>query len=238
MIRVFLTTFILCSGIAMASAQSAPPDTNASATTIQGLHFDPATGQFTEVPPPVGGWQGLAKLLKKATPSVNTAVPLTPAQISQRVATLIDNGQAQDALTIIQQQESAREQATTLGEDVQLMYQKGRALAALGQHQQATDLWTSMTQTYPELPEPWNALAIEYTREGHLEMARDALNMALVSDPNFAPALENLGHVQMALAQQSFARAKALEGATTTRPTADTQPDASPSGLPPGAATR
>ncbi len=226
MIRVFLTTLILCTGLAVAPAQSAPPDTNASVTTIQGLAFDPSTGEFTEAPAPEGGWQGLANLLKKATPSVNTAVPLTPAQISQRVATLIDNGKAQDALKIIQQRESARKEAGTLGEDVQLMFQKGRALVALGQHKQATALWLSMTQTYPELPEPWNALAIEYTREGHLELARNALDMALVSDPNFAPALENLGHVQMALAQQSFARAKAMQGKTASQPAAGTPPDA------------
>jgi tetratricopeptide (TPR) repeat protein len=138
--------------------------------------------------------------------------------VTDRIAAMIDAGHPGDALTVIQEREAARAQAETIGEDVQLQYQKARAMAALGRHDEAMALWRSMTENYPELPEPWNALAIEYASQGRLSMARDALNMALASDPTFAPALENLGHVQMALAQQSFARAKALQAQPAPQP--------------------
>jgi len=218
--RVFLTILTLCASLAAGAAQGAPHDTNASETTIQGLTFDPATGEFTQAQPPDGGWQAFADLLQKITPSVNTGIPLTPSQVTDHIAALTDAGQAQDALDLIQERESARTQSNPIGTDVQLQYQKARALAALGRHGQAMALWQAMTENYPELPEPWNALAVEYARQGKLLMARDALNMALTSDPAFAPALENLGHVQMALAQESFARARAAQGQPAAQPDA------------------
>jgi len=217
-IRVFLTALTLCAGLIVAPAHGASRDTNASATTIQGLTFDPVTGEFTDALPPVGGWQAFARLLEKITPSVNTGIPLSASQVTDRIAAMIDAGHPGDALKVIQEREAARTQAETIGEDVQLQYQKARAMAALGRHDEAMALWRSMTENYPELPEPWNALAIEYASQGRLSMARDALNMALASDPTFAPALENLGHVQMALAQQSFARAKALQAQPAPQP--------------------
>lgn len=226
MIRVFLILLACYAGLAAGPAQGASPDTNASTTTIQGLTFDPANGEFTQAETPDGGWQAFADLLQKITPSVNTGIPLTPSQITNRISALIDSGHAQDALDLIQLRESARAAADTIGTDVQLEYQKARALAALGRHDQAQALWQSMTENYPELPEPWNALAVEYARRGQLQMARDALNMALVSDPTFAPALENLGYVQMALAQESFAKARAIQPAAS-RPAAPTPAPAS-----------
>ncbi|MGB6008617.1 tetratricopeptide repeat protein [Castellaniella sp.] len=216
MTRVFLTILTACVGLIAGPAQAASHDTNASATTIQGLTFDPATGEFTQAETPDGGWQAFANVLKKITPSVNTGIPLTPSQVTDHIAAMISDGHAQDALDVIQKQASARAATDPVGTDVQLEYQKARALAALGRHDQATALWQSMTENYPELPEPWNALAVEYASRGKLLMARDALNMALTSDPAFAPALENLGHVQMALAQESFARARAAQPAPAT----------------------
>ena len=194
----------LAAGPAFAASTGAGTDTG-----LPSLNYDPATGEFTEAPPPERGWQAFADLLKKAEPSVNTAIPLTPAQIAEHVAALIDAGRADEALDIIAKQQAARDDIATPGTDVQLRYQQGRALVALGRHDDAMAVWRQMTTDYPELPEPWNALAIEYARRGQLQLARDALDMALVSDPSFAAALENLGHVQMRLAQESFARARA-----------------------------
>jgi len=193
--------------VLFAQGTVAPPD-----GPVGGLNYDPQTGAFTPVQPPDGGWQGLARLLQRAAPATDTSVPLSAAQFSAHVARLIDQGQAGEALELIQLRRQGLDRQQAIGTDVQLRYQQGRALAALGQHQQAQDIWQQMTIDYPELPEPWNALAIEYVREGALLRAREALDMALVSDPDFAPALENLGHVQMQLAQDAFARARAADG--------------------------
>ncbi|CAM3772994.1 Tetratricopeptide (TPR) repeat protein OS=Castellaniella defragrans OX=75697 GN=HNR28_002526 PE=4 SV=1 [Castellaniella denitrificans] len=223
MTRPFLPVLALCACLAAGPALAASPGAGADAGPSS-LNYNPETGAFTEVPPPERGWQAFADLLKKATPSVDTAIPLTPAQIADHVAALIDAGRAEEALDIIAKRQAARDESVTPGTDVQLRYQQGRALAALGRHDEAMTVWRQMTTDYPELPEPWNALAIEYARRGQLQLARDALDMALVSDPSFAPALENLGHVQMRLARESFDRARAA-GASPA-------PAAAPAGQP------
>jgi tetratricopeptide (TPR) repeat protein len=206
---------VLVAGPALAASTGA--DTGPAS-----LNYDPDTGAFTRPEKPDGGWQAFADLLKKAEPSVDTAVPLSPAEVSAHVAALIDAGRAEEALDIIAKQRAARDAVATPGVDVQLRYQQGRALTALDRHDEAMAVWRQMTTDYPELPEPWNALAIEYARQGQLQLARDALDMALVSDPNFAPALENLGHVQMRLAQQSFDRARGGKPAPAVAAPADT----------------
>ncbi|KAB0609671.1 tetratricopeptide repeat protein [Castellaniella defragrans] len=227
MTRPFLPVLALCACLAAGPSIAASSGAGAGPSS---LNYNPETGAFTEPLPPERGWQAFAELLKKAAPSVDTAIPLTPAQVAGHVAALIDAGRAAEALDIIGKQQAARDAAAVPGADVQLRYQQGRALAALGRHDEAMAVWRQMTTDYPELPEPWNALAIEYARRGQLQLARDALDMALVSDPSFAPALENLGHVQMRMAQESFDRARAAGAspAPAAAPAGQAAPAAAP----------
>lgn len=206
MTRKFIT--ILSLGLATTILAACAGNQNNSVTNIGGLDFDTQTGAFSDPEPAEGGWQAFADILKKAEPSVNTAIPLTPSELAQRVAKLIDDGQANDALAIIEKQQEIRDRIDNIGLDVQLQYQKARAYAALGDHDTAMGIWQTMTQDYPELPEPWNALAIEYARNGQLDLAQLALENALATDPDFKPALENLGHIQMKSAEQYFKKAK------------------------------
>ncbi|MGA0583333.1 MAG: tetratricopeptide repeat protein [Castellaniella sp.] len=226
MTRPFLPLLALCACLMAGPALAASPDGGAKAG-LPNLNYNPETGAFTEAPPPERGWQAFADLLKKAEPSADTAIPLTAAQLAEHVSALIDAGRAEEALAIIAKRQATRDESVTPGTDVQLRYLQGRALETLGRHDEAMAVWRQMTTDYPELPEPWNALAIEYARQGQLQLAREALDMALVSDPSFAPALENLGHVQMRLAQESFDRARAAGASTapaSARPAHDKTP--------------
>ena len=159
---------------------------------------------FNDPQPVEGGWKGLARLLEALTPSVDTSLPLTSAQITSRISSMLTQGRNQEALEAIEKRAAQLKNEGTLGTDVQLMFLHGRALAALGRHNEAISVYLDMTTRYPELPEPWNNLASEYVRQGKLEMARDALQMALTADPGYATARANLGEVQLMLAQQSF----------------------------------
>ena len=208
MTRPSLPVLALCACLAAGPALAATPGADTGAG-VPHLNYDADTGAFTEPPPPDGGWQAFADLLEKISPATDTAVPLTAAQLAEHVSALIDAGRADEALDIIAKQQSGRDASVTPGVDVQMRYLQGRALVALGRHDDAMAVWRQMTTDYPELPEPWNALAIEYARQGQLQRARDALDMALVSDPDFAPALENLGRVQLRLAQETLKRARA-----------------------------
>ncbi|SHI22733.1 TPR repeat-containing protein [Pollutimonas bauzanensis] len=165
---------------------------------------------FHDARPEEGGWKGLARLLEALTPSVDTELPLTASQITARISAMLDEGKNQAALEVIEKRAAQLEARGGLGTDVQLMFLRGRALAALGRHDEAIELYLKMTTLYPELPEPWNNLAAEYVKQGKLEMAQDALTMALAASPNYGAARANMGQVQLMLARQSFEGAAQL----------------------------
>ncbi|NYT65892.1 hypothetical protein H0A58_07900 [Alcaligenaceae bacterium] len=136
------------------------------------------------------------------SPSIDTSIPLSPAQITDRISTLLDQGSNQEALEIIEKRERQLEGQIAPGSDVQLLFLHARALAALNRQNDAIALYQKMTVLYPELPEPWNNLASEYVKQGKLDMARDALTMALTADPHYSTARSNLSQVLQLQAQQ------------------------------------
>jgi len=151
------------------------------------------------------GWKGLARLLEALEPKVDTSIPLTPSQITDRISRMLDQGRAADALEVIEKRKAQYANAPDpLGNDVQLMFLNARALAALQRHDEAIAIYRDMTARYPELPEPWNNLAAEYVKTGRLEMARQALDMALQANPDYRDARSNMGRVQLLLAEESF----------------------------------
>lgn len=162
---------------------------------------------FNDPPAPEGGWDALANVLNNLAPSADTSLPPSPSDITRRLQAMIDAGRFQEALDIIGRREAQRMNEGAIGTDVQLMFQKGRALSGLGRQAQAIDIFHQMTTSYPELPEPWNNLAVEYARQGRLAMAADALRMALMAHPGYLPAQQNLGHIQLLMARETLAEA-------------------------------
>lgn len=175
----------------------------------------PGEKLFDDLPPREGGWKGLANVLEALSPGVDTSIPLTPSQVTDRIAAMMDNGQYAEALDIIERRAAQREAEMALGSDVQLLFLRGRALAGLGRHDEAIEHYLNMTALYPELPEPWNNLAVEYVKQGKLDMAYDALQMALAANPHYATARANLGWVQLMQARQSFKDAQGVPGASS-----------------------
>ena len=195
------------------AAQSRQFNTQAQCVTVQLSHSGSETARdklFVDVPQKEGGWKGLARLLEAITPSIDTDIPLTASQITGRIASMLNSGENQAALDSIEKRISQRKARGEIGSDVQLMFLHGRALAALGRDDEAIKIYLDMTTHYPELPEPWNNLAAEYTKQGLLDLAHDALNMALTANPDYPAAQANMGRVQLMLAQQSFDRAAVL----------------------------
>lgn len=166
---------------------------------------------FLAPEPPEKGWQGLARVLKKLEPSTDTRLPLSASQITQRIKTLLDNGQTDDALQAIEKRKQQLAQTDNIGEDVQLSFLEGRALVLTENYSQALKHYRHMTTRFPELPEPWNNLAIEHARQGNLDEAEQALLTALYSDPDYGQAHLNLGLVRLMQAEQAFAKADRLQ---------------------------
>lgn len=201
------------------TTQDGPHSTRDLPVLLQG---ERGASLFNDPPPPEGGWEGLARVLDALTPSIDTSIPLTPSQITDRIERMITQGQYDEALRVIAERKAQREAQNAMGADVQLLFLEARALGAAGRHNEAITVYRDMTVQYPELPEPWNNLASEYVRQGKLEMAEQALQTALATNPRYATARLNLGVVQLMLAKQSFdlaARQGASEAAALSSKT-------------------
>jgi Flp pilus assembly protein TadD len=95
--------------------------------------------------------------------------------------------------------------------DPQMRFIKGVVLTEMGQTADAMSLFTTLTQDYPELPEPYNNLAVLQAAQNQFEQARTSLEMAIRTNPSYATAHENLGDVYLQLASQSYTKALKLE---------------------------
>src|SRR3569832_2269358 len=102
--------------------------------------------------------------------------------------------------------------------DPQMRFLRGVVLAETGKRTQAIDAYTQLTQEYPELPEPYNNLAVLYAQQNEYDKAREALQGAVRANPDYATAHENLGDVYAKLAGQSYAKAQQIDPANTTAP--------------------
>ena len=85
-----------------------------------------------------------------------------------------------------------------------LRFLKAVMLGDSGRHAEAIALFEGLTQDYPELPEPYNNLAVLQAAAGRLDLARNLLDSALRHDPGYRTAHENLGDVLVQLAQRAY----------------------------------
>ena len=97
--------------------------------------------------------------------------------------------------------------------DPQLRFLRGVAQADSGKPGDAITTFTKLTEEYPELPEPYNNLAVLYASQNQLDKARTALEMAIRTNPSYATAHENLGDIYAKLASQAYNKALQLDAA-------------------------
>jgi Flp pilus assembly protein TadD len=91
--------------------------------------------------------------------------------------------------------------------DVQLRFLKGVIQRDSGRPEEAIATFTQLTEEHPELPEPYNNLAVIYASQSQFDKARAALEMAIRTNPSYATAHENLGDVYAKLASQAYTKA-------------------------------
>ena len=100
--------------------------------------------------------------------------------------------------------------------DPQMRFLRALILQDGGQRDDAIASYVALTQDYPELPEPYNNVAVLYAGRGDFEKARDALEMATRNSRSYATAHENLGDVYARLAEKSYRQALQLDAGNTT----------------------
>lgn len=92
--------------------------------------------------------------------------------------------------------------------DAQMRFLRGVMLAESHRTDEAVTVFRSLTEDFPELPEPYNNLAVIYAERGQYDQARDALETAVRNNPRYATAQENLGDVYIQLAREAYTRAQ------------------------------
>jgi Flp pilus assembly protein TadD len=136
----------------------------------------------------------------------NFGSPLAPyIDDYTKVTKLVSTKQFEEALA------KAEAYLESKPKDPQMRFIKGVILTDTGKSAEAINLFVTLTQDYPELPEPYNNLAVLYAANNQFEQARASLEMAIRTNPSYATAHENLGDVYVKLASQSYSKALQLE---------------------------
>ncbi len=121
------------------------------------------------------------------------------------ITQLLRAGKAGEALAKADQRLAANPR------DPQLRFLRGVAQSDSGKPTDAIATFTKLTEEYPELPEPYNNLAVLYANQNQLDKARTALEMAIRTNPSYATAHENLGDIYAKLASQAYNKALQLD---------------------------
>ncbi len=142
-----------------------------------------------------------------ATPLIAQGDELQDAQ------QLLKQGQVDRALERVDQY------LKTKPKDARGRFLRGILLTEQNKPTEAIRVFTELTQDYPELPEPYNNLAVLHASQGQYDKARAALEMAIRTHPSYATAHENLGDIYAKMASQAYDKAlqldKANQGAQT-----------------------
>lgn len=100
--------------------------------------------------------------------------------------------------------------------DAQMRFLKGIILTEQNKSSEAITVFSKLTDDFPELPEPYNNLAVLYASNGQYVKASAALEMAIRTNPTYGTAHENLGDVYAKLASQSYDKALQLDSGNST----------------------
>ena len=95
--------------------------------------------------------------------------------------------------------------------DAQMRFQKGLILTEQNKTADAIGIFSSLAEEYPDLPEPYNNLAVLYASQGQYDKAKGALEAAIRTHPSYATAHENLGDVYAKMASQAYGKALQLD---------------------------
>ena len=115
-----------------------------------------------------------------------------------KISTALRKGDKNGALKI------ADDFLATHPRDAQIRFLRAVVLGDLNRPEDAATALESLTQDFPELPEPYNNLAVIRANEGKLASAEHYLQLAISAQPNYVTAHENLGDLYIAMAAASY----------------------------------
>ncbi len=124
---------------------------------------------------------------------------------TDQIQSLITDGKLRQALSLTDKQLQEDEGNVTF------RFLKGLILTRLNKLDEARELFMELTVEHPDLPEPYNNLAVIYASQGDFEKARDALQQAINTHPSYATAHENMGDIYAKMASKAYNQALQLD---------------------------
>ena len=158
-----------------------------------------AAAQQTPPPPPSS-----ANVVQKRTPGLSPEL----ADASR----LIGEGEYVPALAKIDSV------LATDAKNPQARFLKGVVQTDQDETDAAIATFQALNEDYPELPEPYNNLAVIWAKKGEYDKARKALEVALATRPDYIIAHENLGDIYVRLAGIEYDRVAALDKKNKSAP--------------------
>ena len=155
----------------------------------------------------------VSKLARHACVAIFAAMGAVPvaafADDMQDASKLFKSGQHAQALEKVNRVLAAKPR------DAQARFLKGLILTEQGNLRESITIFQKLTEDYPDLPEPFNNLAVIYASQGQYDKARSALEQSIRTHPSYATAYENLGDVYAKLASQAYDKALQIDSANT-----------------------
>jgi len=136
-----------------------------------------------------------------------------PADDIKEASKLYQQGKLDVALTKV------NSALTAQPKDAQGRFLKGLILTEQKKSDEAIRVFTGLTEDFPELPEPYNNLAVLYASQGNYDKAKAALELAIHTHPSYATAHENLGDIYAQLARRAYDKALQLDKNNTAAQT-------------------
>jgi tetratricopeptide (TPR) repeat protein len=158
---------------------------------------------------PIGA-RRVATLIAALFIGASSAVFAAPADDLKEAQKLYTSGKLQPALDKVDVFLKAQPR------DPQGRFLRGLILTEQKRVPEAIQVFTALTEDYPELPEPYNNLAVLYASQGNYDKAKSSLELAIHTHPSYATAHENLGDIYAQLASRAYDRALQLDKNNTT----------------------
>lgn len=155
-------------------------------------------------------WLALLRAAGLAAALVFAAPASAQTDELQDVNQMLKLGQFDQALTRV------NNYLATRPKDARGRFLKGLILAEQNKPNDAIKVFTELTQDFPDLPGPYNNLAVLYASQGAYDKARGALEQAIRTHPSYATAHENLGDIYAKMASQAYDKALQLDKGNTT----------------------
>jgi tetratricopeptide (TPR) repeat protein len=93
----------------------------------------------------------------------------------------------------------------------ELLFYKGINETNLGKKNQAIDTFRDLTERFPELPEPFNNLAVLYAEKAQYRLAKEILEQAIKTNPSYLTAHINLGDIYTKMASEAYNKALEID---------------------------